>query len=92
MTTLSERTLTSGQKLTVVQADITNIQVDAIVHPTNNAFYLGGEVGSAISRAGGPKLRDDVQNVHRTNGNLAICGGKTTTTTKYIREYFVRFF
>lgn len=40
-------------QLTVVQADITDVAVDAIVHPTNNSFYLGGEVGSAISRAGG---------------------------------------
>ncbi len=40
--------MASGQKLTVVQADITNVKVDAIVHPTNNSFYLGGEVGYVI--------------------------------------------
>jgi O-acetyl-ADP-ribose deacetylase (regulator of RNase III) len=60
----------------VVQADITDIVVDGIVHPTNNAFYLGGEVGSAISRVGGQKVRNQVQELHRTNGNLATCGGK----------------
>ena len=75
-TILNERTLPSGQKLTVVQADITNIKVDAICHPTNNSFYLGGEVGSAISRKGGQKVRDIVQNLHMTSGNLAVGSGK----------------
>ena len=39
LTLLSERTLASGQKLKVFQADITNVSVDAIVHPTNNVSY-----------------------------------------------------
>lgn len=59
----------------MVQANITDVAVDAIVHPTNNAFYLGGEVGSAISIAGGQKVRDLVQELHRAHGNLAVCGG-----------------
>ena len=61
--------------MTVVQADITDVKVDAIVHPTNNSFYLGGEVGSAISRKGGQKVRDIVHNLHLTSGNLAVGSG-----------------
>ena len=62
--------------MTVVQADITNVKVDAIVHPTNNSFYLGGEVGSAISKKGGQKVRDIVKDLHLKVGNLGVGGGE----------------
>ena len=32
-------------QLSVIQGDIAAIEADAIVHPTNATFYLGGEVG-----------------------------------------------
>ena len=32
-------------QLTVIQGDIVKVSADAIVHPTNNSFYMGGEVG-----------------------------------------------
>ena len=28
-----------------MQGSIVNIKADAIVHPTNNSFYMGGDVG-----------------------------------------------
>jgi histone H2A len=34
--------------LTVVQGSIVSIKADAIVHPTNDSFYMGGEVGKAM--------------------------------------------
>lgn len=43
---LSEKRLHLGQKLTVISADIVEAPADAIVHPTNNSLYLGGEVGT----------------------------------------------
>lgn len=76
ITVLSEKTLSSGQKITVVQGDITDVVVDAIVHPTNNSFYMGGEVGAAIARRGGAQLRNNVSQLQTSNGNLAVCGGK----------------
>ena len=32
-------------QLTVLQGDIVKVSADAIVHPTNSAYYMGGEVG-----------------------------------------------
>ncbi|CAF0861549.1 unnamed protein product [Rotaria sordida] len=58
VTTLSERVLIRGQKLTVVQGNIINIKADAIVHPTSTSLSMGGEVGHALSKAGGQELRD----------------------------------
>ncbi|CAF3036400.1 unnamed protein product [Rotaria sp. Silwood2] len=60
VTTLSERVLVRGQKLTVVQGSIVNIKADAIVHPTNDSFYMGGDVGKALIQVGRQQLRDAV--------------------------------
>lgn len=45
-TLLTEKTLFLGQSLCVVQGNIADIDVDAIVHPTNAKFILAGEVGT----------------------------------------------
>ncbi|CAF0711562.1 unnamed protein product [Brachionus calyciflorus] len=82
VTLLNERTLPTGQKLTVIQADITNVVADAIVHPTNNSFYLGGEVGSAIARAGGQEVRNLVNELSRSHGNLGVCSAAMSASAK----------
>lgn len=79
-TILSEKKLFLGQKLTVLQGDIVKVQADAIVHPTSNSFYMGGEVGQAIERAGGKELVQEVKDLQFSHGNLdvasaAICAG-----------------
>lgn len=70
VTTLSQRILNKGQTLTVIEGDITNVKVDAIV----SHFYLSGQVGAAISRKGGPELQTIINN-HRQNSNkmLSVC-------------------
>lgn len=79
-TILSEKKLFLGQKMTVIQGDIVKIAADAIVHPTSSSFYMGGEVGSAIEKAGGKDFRKEVDELYKTNGALdtagaAICPG-----------------
>jgi histone H2A len=59
----------------VVKADITDVVVDAIVHPTNTTFYLGGQVGSAIARRGGYKIQNIMNEMQRTKGHLSTCAG-----------------
>ncbi|CAJ1063675.1 core histone macro-H2A.1 isoform X3 [Xyrichtys novacula] len=44
-TVLSTKSLFLGQKLQVVQADISIVESDAVIHPTNSSLYTGGEVG-----------------------------------------------
>ncbi|CAM2724991.1 unnamed protein product [Rotaria socialis] len=56
VTTLSERVLIRGQKLTVVQGSIVNIKADAIIHPTSHA----------LAKAGGKELRDALSQAAQT--------------------------
>jgi len=72
ITVLSEKTLFLGQKLSVVQGNLTEFDVEAVVHPTNATFNLSGEVGSALSKVGGEDLDKAVQALHKEHGNLEI--------------------
>src|ERR671917_1842157 len=46
-------------EITVVQGDITEQEVDAVVNAANRAMRGGGGVDGAIHRAGGPEVLAD---------------------------------
>ena len=43
-------------KITVIQGDITNLEVDAIVNAANSYGYMGGGVAGVIKRIGGEEI------------------------------------
>ncbi|XP_072164634.1 core histone macro-H2A.1-like [Diadema setosum] len=74
---LGEKRLFLGQKLTVVQGDITEITADAMVHPTSSTYAMAGEVGSALAKVGGKEFIDEVTKLRNAQtldtAGAAIC-------------------
>ena len=63
-------------QLTVLQGDLVKVTADAIVHPTSNSFYMGGEVGQALQKAGGKDFQQEVKALHTSHGDLDTSSGE----------------
>ncbi|HEX7976861.1 MAG TPA: macro domain-containing protein [Anaerolineales bacterium] len=54
---LQEHVFKQGQRLQIVEGDLTQENVDAIVNAANAHLMHGGGVAAAISRRGGPQIQ-----------------------------------
>src|SRR4051812_8228836 len=55
-------------KLTLLKADITSLQADAIVNAANTSLLGGGGVDGAINRKGGPAILADCMEIRARQG------------------------
>ena len=69
-----------GLTIEILQGDLTQQDVDAIVNAANNDLELGGGVAGAIARAGGPQIQAECRAIGPIDvGDAAITGGGNLT-------------
>jgi len=69
-------------KINYIQADITQLEVDAIVNAANTSLLGGGGVDGAIHRAGGKAILDDCIKIRDRQGGCPVGEAVITTAGK----------
>ena len=72
-------TTIEGTKLRLIQGDITEQEVDAVVNAANSSLMGGGGVDGAIHRKGGPAILDECKDIRAAQGSLPT--GEAVITT-----------
>src|SRR3954468_5969367 len=62
-------------QLELVEGDITDLEVDAIVNPANDQLQLGTGVAGAIRRKGGPSIQEECDRIGGTPVGTAVMTG-----------------
>ena len=75
----------SGLKIKVVQGDITDQEVDAIVNAANNHLWMGAGVAGAIKRKGGKEIEDEAMK----KGPIPIGEAIVTSAGKLKAKYVI---
>lgn len=78
-----ERTV-KGKKLRLMQGDLTELAVDAIVNAANTALVLGGGVAGAIRMKGGPGIQEECDRIGGTTVGEAVVTGAGKLKARYV--------
>ena len=70
--------------LEIIEADITEMETEAIVNAANTRLILGGGVAGAISRKGGPKIQQECNDIGGTFVGGAVITSAGNLKAKYV--------
>lgn len=73
-----------GTQLELVEGDITELEVDAIVNAANEDLKLGGGVAGAIRRKGGPAIQEECDRIGHTPVGTAVMTGAGELAAKQV--------
>jgi O-acetyl-ADP-ribose deacetylase (regulator of RNase III) len=79
----------TNMKITLVQGDITKMEVDAIVNAANSSLLGGGGVDGAIHRAGGPAILEECRKIRDRQGRCATGEAVITTAGNLPAKYVI---
>ncbi|MEO8503796.1 MAG: macro domain-containing protein [Acidobacteriota bacterium] len=74
----------NNTQLDLVEGDITELDVDAIVNPANNKLLLGGGVAGTIKRRGGPTIQEECNRIGGTAVGSAVMTGAGKLKVKHV--------
>lgn len=78
-----------NEKMTVIQGDITQQKVDAIVNAANSSLLGGGGVDGAIHRAGGEDILAECRLIRAKQGGCKTGEAVITTAGKLPANYVI---
>jgi O-acetyl-ADP-ribose deacetylase (regulator of RNase III) len=70
--------------LELVEGDITELEVEAIVNPANVKLLLGEGVAGVIKRKGGPAIQEECRRIGTTSTGTAVITGAGKMKFKHI--------
>src|SRR6202042_2560908 len=73
-----------ADRIQIIEGDLTEMDVDAIVNAANNDLQLGGGVAGAIRRSGGPQIQKECDEI----GPVPI-GGAAITSGGNLKAHYV---
>lgn len=88
-TVIFSQNFSSGQKLELVQGDLTNQQVDAIVNAANQYLAHGGGVAGAIASKGGPIIQQESEAWIRDHGLVSHSAPAYTGAGRLPSKYVI---
>jgi O-acetyl-ADP-ribose deacetylase len=73
-----------GRRIRLVQGDLTELDVDAIVNAANELLILGGGVAGAIRSKGGPSIQEECKRIGGTIVGQAVVTGAGNLKASYV--------
>ena len=70
--------------LELIQGDITELAIDAIVNPANEKLKMGEGVGGTILEKGGPSIQKECDRIGGTPVGTAVLTGAGDLTAKHV--------